>query len=943
MKWYKYLFFYCLVFFCFSCNVFGIKIANEPYIKDCKGNVVSKVENKKGNDNPNSDTNNCSVDLNKNIVYSERDDQIPNSCKPEPTTEEKARSILLLIDNSYSMHTADKNWKVKEVRRIFRKIAKQMESNDTLYIKYFRNHTDCKDDICNPHYNGSYLNDTNVEAEVKQILKYTDTSNGESCTSPLCYGTPTYSVDALEKAKKFVKKQVVKSVPIVIFITDGYPTSYGTDDGDFDLGYLSSARHFYQFAVAMKELKQEFDSLKTRENGNSYIKDGTYSPKFVTIGLGVDNNNNFAAKYLLNTDKDTLDKLNIHKNGDTQTKQKYREDSKFYNMLNTSKGDDKYEITASIASNPDLGVAGALPDKNDRKITFSADALSIIKKTNGEVAFGPIKTSSIETVKYFKKSGKRCIQTTANPSGWLKSLSGGYENFSVITIPYNSCLLENEVTINLNKKVNSSLKKYHSGNVEIGSSLNGFVSEYYGKTNGNSVEVPEIQKILKYENDGAKPTTTPIHVERYTHNGINSDIKYKYLGIGYVRHCASLTTSGQICTPTRVAVSAKYFIDYTIKFNGGTLKDNSTSISPGTGFKFQNLQTTVDGIWYYTGYADAEKQDPIIEYQFNGKSYDINCNSVYKDEGLTTSLITPQDLWKQIDESVRNEKISFNSKYTTVDSNDNTNINKDISSQIDSITSFDTNPPTVNDHDTHYVTTKTDSIKKSCIKETNFEYVDEDENCPAEYAQTDSYAGEDFSYIEKNGRYYFIPFGYKQDTVDVTVELNVAGKELSTTCSIRVNDGGSPCEPTNSSEPKSIEDQVSYRSIDKDNPFPRANNKYYSIPINWRSWYCSSSGTSGNCIPNTEKQKRLSNSYSNIYYSKKYSSQDLTNIAKQTLSDSKVYYSSWNNIVNITGKSNSIGATNSDSTKIIEEKFGSTKSYCPLGSFKENCDQVMLK
>lgn len=58
--------------------------------------------------------------------------------------------------------------------------------------------------------------------------------------------------------------------------------------------------------------------------------------------------------------------------------------------------------------------------------------------------------------------------------------------------------------------------------------------------------------------------------------------------------------------------------------------------------------------------------------------------------------------------------------------------------------------------------------------------------------------------------------------------------------------------------------------------------------------------------------------------------------------DSKVYYSSWNDI-DTNGKSQSIGVTNSGSTKIIEEKFGSTKSYCPLGSFKENCDQVMLK
>ena len=609
-------------------------------------------------------------------------------------------------------------------------------------------------------------------------------------------------------------------------------------------------------------------------------------------------------------------------------------------MLNTSKGDDKYEITASIASNPDLGVAGALPHKNDRKITFSADALSIIKKTNGEVAFGPIKTSSIETVKYFKKSGKRCIQTTANPSGWLKSLSGGYDNFSVITIPYNSCLLDHEVTINLKEKVDNSLKKYHSGKTIIGKSLNGFVSEYYGKTNGNSVKVPEIQKILKYEKDSEKPTTTPIHVERYTHNGINSDIKYKYLGIGYVRHCASLTTSGQICTPTRVAVFAKYFIDYTIKFNGGTLKDNSTSISPGTGFQFQDLQTTVDGIWYYTGYADAEKKVPIIEYQISGNSYDINYDSVYGDESLTTSFITPQALWNQIDESVRQEEISFNSKYTTVDSNDNTNINKDISKQIDSNTSVDTNYPTINDRDTHYVTTKTDSIKKSCIKDTSFVYIDNDKSCPFDYTGTDSYSAEKNSYIRSGDRYYFIPFNYNKNDVSVKIDFEVVGTKFSTTCKINVHNNGSPCSGDNK-KTSTIEEQVSYRSIDKGNPFPRAANKYYSIPLNWRSWYCDSSISKVKCESNVQNQRRLSNSYfGGIYYSKDYKSQDLTQIANDTRDNPNNYYSSWANI-DQSGNSSSIG---SKSTDIIDKKFrGSISSYCPLGSFKSECDGVMNK
>ena len=783
-------------------------------------------------------------------------------------------------------------------------------------------------------------------AQIKKILKYTDTSNGGSCTTPLCYGTPTYSVDALEKAKTFVKNKVGKSVPIVIFITDGYPTSYGTNDGDFNLGYLSSARHFYKFAVAMKELKQEFDNLKTKENGNSFIKNGIYTPKFVTVGLGVNNNNNYSAKYLLSTSEDSLKDLKkIYESQNDNDKKIYREDKKFYSLLSASKKIKKYEITASIASNPDLGVAGVNPSDTSSSITFSKESLSIIKKESTEngVAFGPIKTSKIKSVKYYYQSGKKCLSKniTINVNdSHLRKLKEKYDGFSVIVLPYNNCLLNNSVTINLKDKVSNSLKLYKLGSSNIGSSLNGFVTKFYGKKKSNKLDVSDIKSILDYKKGDVATTPSKISYTNIIHTGISSDIKSIDLGVGYVRHCDKLTNDNQTCSTRKVKLFAKYFIDYSVTFDGGTLKNNNNySYSPGTGFQFQNLKTTVDRIWYFTGYADEKKEDPIIEYQVGNKFYKINYNSVYHDSNLKDEFITRDDLWQEISAAVEKEtKNSSIYSYKTVNSNKPDETKFDITNKIYSLSSS----RVYKDTDTHYETTKIDSIKKSCIKGTNFEYVDENKNCPAGYSQTDSYAGENFSYIKKNDRYYFIPFGYKQDTVDVTVELNVAGKELSTTCSIKVNDGGSPCEPTNSSKPKSIEDQVSYRSIDKDNPFPRANNKYYSIPINWRSWYCSSSGTSGNCIPNTEKQKRLSNSYSNIYYSKKYSSQDLTDIAKQTLMDSKVYYSSWNNI-DTNGKSQSIAVTNSGSTKIIEEKFGSTKSYCPLGSFKENCDQVMLK
>jgi len=238
------------------------------------------------------------------------------------------------------------------------------------------------------------------------------------------------------------------------------------------------------------------------------------------------------------------------------------------------------------------------------------------------------------------------------------------------------------------------------------------------------------------------------------------------------------------------------------------------------------------------------------------------------------------------------------------------------------------------------VTTKTDSIKKSCIKDTSFKYIDNNKSCSDGYTETDSYSTEKNSYIRSGDRYYFIPFNYNENDVNVKIDFNVVGKKFSTTCKINVHNNASPCSDDNK-KPSTIEEQVSYRSIDKDNPFPRADNKYYSIPLNWRSWYCDGSISKVTCAVKGQNQRRLINSYSGgPYYSKQYKSQDLTQIANDTRDNSKNYYSSWANI-DQSGNSSSIG---SDSTDIIDKKFGSNiNSYCHLGSFKSECDGVMNK
>lgn len=927
MKWYKYLFFYCLVFFCFSCNVFGIKVKDEPYPKDCKGNIITGLDQEGSNTNTNNSNNSCYITVDRSEISFSVPKNNPGSCS---TVKEEdkwyKRDILLLIDNSWSM-----NGKESKVRKIFVKVANELTEGEKIYLKYFSGSQGEVD------YSKTQLNTPQkITNKASKILKKEDS---------LRYGTNTYSGDALKKATKWVNKEVRESehVPIVIFITDGYPTAYtNSENKKFELGYLSSANHFYKFAKSLLDLKNSYDALKGSSGKNKLITTGVVKPKFATIGLGISNDNtDMSARYLLTTRKSDYDNL---KNLSTKDKAK-KEDKRFYNLLNSNKKELKVELTFSVASNPDLGVVGySSKSENERTIKFedfdNIDTDSFNKKTlpkdNHFFALGPIKANKIKEI---QAGSKRVNYSDVH-------LKDGYDGYQVIFFKKNDIYDTSnkkfkKITIKLEDK--NALKRYHSPSSGIKASLNDFVDYYKFSSDVNLKEIASVLEV-KQNTKNTTPTNSTISSTKITYSGLNSD--YKYLTFngssGFVRHCSnSQLNSGDCSVVNTNEIRIKYFINYTLNFSGGTLKEQTLSSYPGGGFKFENISTNFKNRWYYASYAGADKNSPpVVEYKYNGDWYSVNFDSIKKHNNMTGEpFLSREQIWNKIDEEVQKQVQQISVKYKAISSNNSDGDLVSIDNDID-VGNLVVSSNKTSDGNVDYLVTRRDKIKSSCVRNEKFEYISSGKTCSPGYSFTNSSNSEPNYYID--GRYYFIPFGYKKEKFDVNINLNVAGKELSTTCSIKVNDGGSPCEPTNSSEHKSIEDQVSYRSIDKDNPFPRANNKYYSIPINWRSWYCSSSGTSGNCIPNTEKQKRLSNSYSNIYYSKKYSSQDLTDIAKQTLMDSKVYYSSWNDI-DTNGKSQSIGVTNSGSTKIIEEKFGSTKSYCPLGSFKENCDQVMLK
>ena len=93
-------------------------------------------------------------------------------------------------------------------------------------------------------------------------------------------------------------------------------------------------------------------------------------------------------------------------------------------------------------------------------------------------------------------------------------------------------------------------------------------------------------------------------------------------------------------------------------------------------------------------------------------------------------------------------------------------------------------------------------------------------------------------------RFYYAPYGYNEDIYNINIKfISSLGNELKTNCPLNVITKGKPV------------DYVSYRSIDIGNPFPN-NNK---IPDNWSEWYRVRRNLS-----------RLRDSYNKVFYSVNY-------------------------------------------------------------------------
>lgn len=344
-----------------------------------------------------------------------------------------------------------------------------------------------------------------------------------------------------------------------------------------------------------------------------------------------------------------------------------------------------------------------------------------------------------------------------------------------------------------------------------------------------------------------------------------------------------------------------------VLFRYGVL--NPISVYPGGGFRFarKNESITTDYIssltWRYVDYKD-------------NKPYYYNISNM-------SDSIVNADIHKKIDEKVKSLiKDSLDLKFETIDSND-----AKVGEKTITISSGLTVTETKNNIDGYNYTTYLSKTSDNGIS-MNDAYFGNDGT-----VSYDSNSG----YLHFGGKNYYIPVNYRDSSFPFKIpEINLSVIKdnfykflYEADCSIKVindpdkpNPGPDPSDnPEPSDEPDYFEKAIVYRSIDLNNPFPRANQSTgEGIKENWKDWYAGSNS-------NKQRLKRAFDNYPSApLYAVEMDSDKLKRIFDKGRS-----YNDWNSI--------SDGGVNSFIMEYGVDYSRSGNSFCYIGQFNSECDR----
>ena len=681
-------------------------------------------------------------------------------------------------------------------------------------------------------------------------------------------------------------------IPIVFFVTDGYPTEFTKGDGGVKkLGYLSSAKYGFKAANRLENLINKMNSgiFTNNADSNPYAKT---NPRIITVGVGIDNSDTFA-KFVLNPTVDNKNLLEKNK-GESAT---------LRNILE-SKKTPQYQLVAGACSFPDKSglVKGELIDRKTARFKKN-DLISAMKNVDSKNICFTSGSNSKSILQYCSsKTNDKCNYTNV-PSGGIETTHtnahGGPNDGQIVELK-RSFFDKNQVNYQLVSEEN--FPPYNFENAIFN------YAQVFGQYFGSNA-IKQVEKLLD-----TSDSNNPLKFD----DGIGSFVKQEQkITVTHTNAINKTVIINQKTTYDKQnysTIKVEVLLTEATNFNAGTLNSIQPVPSGGRGFNFKEVNITNKIKWYYRKFAtnnNGTPANPIIKLCKVAN----DCVEVKQDVDVNISGLDSL-IWNQLNTStsyINDISSNIQNAFKTIDSNNKNNDNSTLAIDVTSFKGADCNNVSNANSDINSLCTITYNVsqKVGCVnkKEKTFAYGDV------------CYDDTSYSKNPSNPNQYYIPYDFgKKSNVSININSAFSSIGLRTSgnnkCSFDVggsNDGNPPTQFSN----------LIYRSIDVGEPFPayNARNDSNTIPVNWRNWYTT----------NATNSSRLTNSYEvgKLNYTIVLNNDSISEINKNTNSKPNVY--------------SSLREMNNNGTNNFVSEYATKKNinnkYCPVSEFYEQCDK----
>ncbi|MEE3343654.1 MAG: vWA domain-containing protein [Bacilli bacterium] len=811
-------------------------------------------------------------------------DPTPGECEDGKTCSTPpvllSRRIVVLIDDSNSMNVEGLNpvggkGKIDQVNKFFEKLItvlsnsgttdpeKKARKLDRLSVCYFNRSTPCIGGDTGRYY--SWWLD---KIKKDKILTAAMCPDSHTTNFQRAYKRAYNQLKKMGKGKTNNASNKSKS-PMVIMLTDGYPTSAfsGTTDikkldtkSEFSYPFVSSS---FLMVKSASTLRSFVKAMKSSAISNSKLS--RTNARFYPVGIGMYDSDKLA-KFVMAPNLAGLSSSDTGETGELY---------KAYNGI-------KYkEVVASVAAFPDYGVingslgssyinfniSGLLTNMNKISSSTKGLAFKFTYNSNNRNITG------LQLCSGYNTSTKKYTGCRDIISSKICKDSNGHANktkcfYSTHDGSNKTYIIKKE----LFSKDNYKNTKYARFKGVVGwvkgqsrqevkyTFPNKYGADAYNIGNFNDDTQKEILKAITAIGQVVDPSVAPIPADLDPDDNENKAIWYKVpiTGVDHSKQCSGISETSvyadNVCYNVPGVGKRKVTI---YPANGVVLEESSKTFTmqgedphgtyPGGYFVWKGFTLNNDIKWYYA--VSVEKGNPIIRIKYNGsyinnnetidlkksnylsfkdyhdKLYTLNAsggcsNTPYGVNNLSATI--GKQLMEYLDIKVDDRGETLKDSVTTVDSNDASKLNANIPLNVHySIY----RPSDYYDSDTHassniYTAKYVAQMKKSWVScsgnmDCSFKYQTNAPNTKYQHDFDDT---------------YYVPYGYKGDKVYYTFDSEFStiideNYKLREICEVNVN-SKSICLDSGKVEDCSF--YLRFRPISTAEPFPTG-----KVSSNW--------------------------------------------------------------------------------------------------------------